>query len=38
MVLTSLDMINLETIQCHLTLNLLFTRLRQEKLLITAEK
>lgn len=38
MILTSTDMINLETVQCHLTLNFGFPRLRQGKLLITDDK
>jgi len=38
MILTSPDMINLETVQCHLTLNLGFPRSRQGKLLISDDK
>ena len=38
MILTDKNMIDLDIIQCHLTLNLGFPRLRQGKLLITASK
>lgn len=38
MILTDLNMLGLDMIQCHLTLNLGFPRLRQGKLLISQDK
>ena len=38
MILTNLNMLDLDIVQCHLTLNLGFPKLRQGKLLVTIDK